>query len=184
MKIIASIVGILLLVSCASTNLKIIDVSDSQEGRNAIHYHCAPMQITVFHDNQTTAADLFIEFKKIGKDYKWFITLDCSQVQSTWTELKSVKLEFDNTEKTSAYENIIHIDSNLILNNPTTHTNSFFVNNDFLKKIIHAHGVMITARCNEQEAFINLAQPQINQIGMFYQYIQRNVLNNASVIII
>lgn len=184
MKILASILGVLLLVSCASTNLKIIDKSDELGEKNAIHYHCAPMKVTIFHDNETTVADLFLEFKKIGTTYKWFMTLDCSQVKPTWTELRSIKLELDNYNKPSSREKTIQIESDLILNNPSAHTNSFFVNTDFLKRIIHAHEVMITAHCNDDKAIINLAQSQIIQIGMFYQYIQRNILNNASVIII
>ncbi|MBN2018414.1 MAG: hypothetical protein JW794_09855 [Candidatus Cloacimonetes bacterium] len=192
MKTLVSILAVMLIIllvilfftSCASTNLKIIDKSDELGEKNAIHYHCSPMQVTIFHDSETTVADLFLEFKKIGSTYRWYMTIDCSQVQPTWTELKSIKLELDNYNKPSSKEKAIQIESELILNDPSNHTNSFFVNNDFLKRIIHAHEVMITAHCNGDEAIINLAQSQINQIGMFYQYIQRNILNNASVIII
>ncbi len=184
MKIIALILGVLLLVACASTNLQIVDKSDTVQGKNAIHYHCSPMKINIFHENSTIIADMFLEFKKIGQNYQWFMTIDCSQVVATWTELKKVKLELDNFNKPYSREKTVIIDTDLIINNPETHTNSFFVNDDFLKRIIHADEVLITAVCNSNEAVINLANQQIEQIGMFYQYIKRNILNNSSVIII
>ena len=184
MKIIALILGVLLLVACASTNLSIVDKSDTSQGKNSIHYHCSPMKINVFHDNTITDADMFLEFKKIGQEYYWLLAIDCSRVNATWTELKSVKLELDNYKKPASREKVVMTDENLIVNDTTTHTNSFYVNDDFLKRIIHADEVLITAVCNSNEAVINLANQQIEQIGMFYQYIKRNILNNSSVIII
>ena len=184
MKIIALLLGVFLLVACASTNLSIVDKSDTSQGKNAIHYQCSPMKINVFHDNAITDADMFLEFKKIGEEYYWLLTIDCSRVAATWTELKSVKLELDNYNKPASREKVVVVDEDLIINDTTTHTNSFYVNDKFLKRVIHADEVLITAVCNGNEAVINLANAQIEQIGMFYQYIKRNILNNASVIII
>lgn len=184
MKIIASILGVLLLVSCASTPFRIVDKSDELQGKNAIYYHCSPMKINIFHEKAMSNANMFIEFKKIGQEYFWMLTIDCSPVNASWTELKSVKLELENYHKHSLKEKVIMIDKDLIINDPDKHTNSFYVNDEFLKRIIHVDEVLITAVCNGNQAVINLADKQIEQIGMFYQYIQRNILNNASVIII
>jgi len=184
MKIIAITLGVLLLAACASTNLKIIDKSDALQGKDAVYYQCSPVKINIFHENSICDADMFLEFKKIGQSYQWLMTIDCSQVYSSWTELKSVQLELDNYSVPSSKEKIIKLDEKLIINDSVKHTNSFYVNDDFLKRIIHADEVLITAVCNGNEAVIKLADPQIEQIGMFYQYVKRNILNNASVIII
>ena len=184
MKKIAILLGVLLLAACASTNLKIIDKSDALQGKNVIYYQCSPMKINIFHENSICDADMYLEFKKIDQNYQWLMTIDCSQVYSTWAELKSVQLELDNYSTPSSKEKVIKVDEKLIINDSIMHTNSFYVNDEFLKRIIHADEVLITAVCNGNEAVINLADTQIEQIGMFYQYIKRNILNNASVIII
>ena len=184
MKTIAVLLGVLLLAACASTNLKIIDKSDALQGKDALHYQCSPVKINIFHENSICDADMYLEFKKIGHSFQWLMTIDYSQVYSSWTELKSVQLELDNYSTPSSKEKIIKVDEKLIINDPIMRTNSFYVNDDFLKRIIHADEVLITAFCNNNEAVINLAETQIEQIGMFYQYIKRNILNNVSVIII
>jgi len=142
------------------------------------------MKINIFHENSICDADMYLEFKKIDQNYQWLMTIDCSQVYSTWAELKSVQLELDNYSTPSSKEKVIKVDEKLIINDSIMHTNSFYVNDEFLKRIIHADEVLITAVCNGNDAVINLADTQIEQIGMFYQYIKRNILNNASVIII
>ena len=168
------IIILLFLVSCATTNFNVLQ---KESKTNTQHFCSSPFEVELINENKTHKAVLNFEFQDHNNYHSWFITASGLNGQSF--DFKTNRIQF-------------YVDDQVFdLCNPILGTNSqyhnqkemFFLNEKFFKKIVCCDKILMHMITDEGEFNTVLSKQAIEDIGIFYQFIKINVIDNISVVI-
>jgi len=180
-KSIMLIVLLSLIAGCATTNL---NVFQKKSKLNIQHYCSSPFEVDLVGENGIHKARLNFEFQNNNNYHSWFITTNGLNKQSYG--LKADRIQFYVDDQifdlyNPSYEKMSK--KKQVQTDLENHSNTYYLNENFFKKIICCDKILMHIITENGEFDTAFSKQAIEDIGIFYQFIKINVIDNVSVII-
>ena len=184
MKLFILLLLIPLLFCCSTTGFDIYYKDTKTSYLDVIHYCSSPLEIKVHGNEETTYASMKLEFIRKNNLNYWFVTANF--IDGKFKLLKPNKIKLYIGESSYIIQNLPELvnKEKMIMYNKEKRTITFFLNEKFFREIIFAKRVLMRIFTDEGEYNAFFSNQEIENIGLFYRYIENNVLDNKITIII
>ncbi|NQV18809.1 MAG: hypothetical protein HQ534_09730 [Armatimonadetes bacterium] len=168
------------IAGCATTNLNVFQ----KKSKSNIQYYCSStFEVDLVGENGIHKAQLNFEFQKHNNYHSWFITTNDLDMQSYG--LKTDRIQFYVDDQIFDLYNPSYVEKSKkqVQTDLKSHKNTYYLNENFFKKIICCDKILMHTITENGEFETTFSKQAIEDIGIFYQFIKINVIDNVSVII-
>ncbi len=168
------------ILGCATTNL---NVFQKKSKLNIQHYCSSPFEVDLVGENGIHKAQLNFEFQNQNNYHSWFITTNGLNGQSS--ELKTKRIQFYVDDQIFDLYNPSYGEKSKkqVQTDLKNHKNTYYLNEKFFKKIVCCDKILMHTITENGEFDTVFSKQTIEDIGIFYQFIKINVIDNITVVI-
>ena len=168
------------IAGCATTNLNIFQKKSKS---NIQHYYSSPFKVDLIGKNGIHEAVLNFEFQNHNNYHSWFITTNGLDEQSLGLRPDRIQFYVDDQIFDLYNPSYEEKSKKQVQTDLENQKNIYYLNEKFFKKIICCDKILMHTITEEGEFDTVFSKQAIEDIGIFYQFIKINVIDNFSVFI-